>query len=914
MPAGSQIAAHTLTAPNAVRSLRSDARRGLTAAQAAERLARDGPNQLAEAPPTPAWRRFLDQFRELVVWILVVAAAIAGGTGDWTDTLAILAIVLMNAVLGFLQEARAERALAALRQLSAPQAKVVREGTPQWVAARELVCGDLIELEAGDHVPADARLLEAIGLRAQEAALSGESVPVDKDVGVGLDARTALSERRNMVHMGTVIATGKGRAVVAATGMATELGRIAGMLQHSERKPTPLQRRLTELGKVLVFVCLAIVAVIFTIELLRGRPFVEVLLLSVSLAVAAVPEGLAAVVTVALARGLQRMARRNALVRHLPSVETLGSVTVICSDKTGTLTRNEMTVREVLVGAAHYRVSGVGYAPRGHFWRRVPGGSTGVVVAASGSDERVDPHTDGDLLLALEIGARCNNARLSPSGDDDWQVIGDPTEGALLVAALKANLDISPPAHGLLYELPFDSERRAMSVVLRRPDGVAVMYTKGAPEVILARCVAERRGGMVEPLTETRRQAFLAANAAMAAGALRVLAFAYREWPDSGGVPQAEVDLTFVGLVGMIDPPRDAAKAAVATCRAAGIRPVMITGDHVATALAIARELGIATDRLRAVTGAELDGLSDDALAAQVDDIAVYARVAAEHKLRIVRAWKARGEIVAMTGDGVNDAPAVRAADIGIAMGRGTDVTKEASDMVLTDENFASIVSAVEEGRSIFDNIRKFVHYLLSCNAGEILVMFVAALLGWPAPLLPIQILWINLVTDGLPALALGVEPAEPDIMRRPPRPPHEPVITGPHGLRMLAHGVLIAAVTLGGFALALGSEGGTLAQARTVAFCVVAYAQLLYAFACRGERYTALEMGLFSNPYLCGAIAISGLLQLSVVALPFAQPVFRVPVTPSWEWGAVALLALLPLTIVEVAKLLRRGLRRRRS
>lgn len=879
---------------DAARELAVDLAHGLTAQEVAQRREQHGWNALAEAPPVPIWKKLVGQFKELVIWILIVAAIIAGVMGEWGDTAAILAIVLVNGIIGFLQEEKAGRALAALQRLSSPMAKVIRDGTLQSVPAREMVPGDRIELEAGDNIPADARLLSAFSVRVQEAALTGESVPTDKDAACLLNDGAPLGDRRNMVYMGTVTAAGKASAVVVATGMNTELGHIAGLLQRSEPETTPLQRRLAELGKVLVVVCLVIVAIIFALQLVRGGKLLEMLLISVSLAVAAVPEGLPAVVTLTLALGLQRMVKGNALVRKLPSVETLGSVTVICSDKTGTLTRNEMTVREIVTGGERYQVTGAGYAPQGQFLK---------------GDEPINPRDAVDLIQVLTTAARCNNATVSPRGDgiDSWQVIGDPTEGALVVAALKAGIEAHDREHQTLHEIPFDSERKAMSVVVRGPEGTAVMHTKGAPEMILAKCIAERRGGKVEPLTDDRRGQIMQWNSEMAGRALRVLALAYRDHSETQGNKYDESDLIFAGLVGMIDPPREEAKEAVQKCRAAGIRPVMITGDHPATALAIARELHIAEPDGRVVTGQELNDLSDEDLKAQVDQIAVYARVSAEHKLRVVRAWKARGQIVAMTGDGVNDAPAVKAADIGIAMGvTGTDVTKEASDMVLTDDNFASIVNAVEEGRGIFDNIQKFVVYLLSCNAGEVLLMFFAALFGWPVPLLAIQILWINLVTDGLPALALGMEPPERDIMTRQPRPPLEAVITRERGLLILFQGTLIAAVAALGFWIIYQGDETHLARARTMTFCITAFAQLFFAIGCRSQRFTMPELGLFSNPHLLGAIAISGLLHLAVVTLPFAQPAFEATDHPACEWLLVILLSLAPVTIIEVGKLLR--------
>lgn len=881
---------------------------GLTTAEVERRRQQFGSNQLAEAPPVPLWQKLIGQFKELVIWILIVAAIIAGAMGEWDDTAVILAIVLVNGIIGFLQEEKAGRALAALRKLSSPMAKVIRDGVLHLVPASELVPGDRIELEAGDNIPADSRLLTAFSVHIQEAALTGESVPVDKDADVVLTEGVSLGDRRNMVYMGTVIATGKASAIVVATGMDTELGHIAGMLQRSDPEQTPLQRRLSELGKVLVIVCLVIVAVIFAMQMARGGDLLEVLLSSISLAVAAVPEGLPTVVTLTLALGLQRMVKRGALVRKLPSVETLGSVTVICSDKTGTLTRNEMTVREVVTGGKHVQVTGGGYAPHGQFFRSVE--------AESAASDPINPRDDSDLMQALTTAARCNNATVSPRGDDadSWQVIGDPTEGALVVAALKAGIEAHDSEQHILFEIPFDSERKTMSVVLQGADGRRVMHSKGAPEMILARCIAERRDGRVEPLNDEHRRQIMQSNSEMAGRAMRVLGLAYREHPEMPGTEYVEADLIFLGLIGMIDPPREEAKRAVIRCREAGIRPVMITGDHPKTALAIARELHIAGSDDRVLTGQDLNAMSDGELQTQVDQISVYARVSAEHKLRVVKAWKQRGQIVAMTGDGVNDAPAVKAADIGIAMGvTGTDVTKEASDMVLTDDNFASIVNAVEEGRSIFDNIQKFVHFLLACNAGEVLLMFFSALIGWPVPLLAIQILWINLVTDGLPALAIGMEPPERDIMTRSPRPPHESVITRERGMLILSHGTLVAAVAGLGFWLIYQGDTAYLARARTVTFCIMSFSQMFFAIGCRSQRYTMPELGLFTNPHLFGAIAVSCALQLGVVTLPFTQLAFGVSTPHAREWLLIAVLALAPVTVIEVVKLISAAVRKRR-
>jgi len=910
----SRIAWHALSSAEVVRRLETDAAAGLTESQVAARLAELGPNQLQESPPPPWWQKLLRQFQDLVILILLAAAVISGLVGEWADAAAIVAIVLVNGLIGFLQEERARQALAALKQLSAPEARVTRGGETQSLPADQLVPGDRIELEAGDNVPADARLLKSASLRVTESALTGESEPAGKQADAEVAEAAGLGDRMTMVHAGTVVAAGHAVAVVTQTGMQTELGRIASLLSRSEPEMTPLQRRLGELGRLLIIVCLVVVGVIFLLEITRGGSLLDVLMRAVSLAVAAVPEGLPAVVTLVLAIGLQRMVARNALVRRLPSVETLGSVTVICSDKTGTLTRNEMTVRELVTPSGRYAVSGAGYDPHGSF-KRLPddGGETTPVTA------RDDP----DLRRLLAIGLRCNNATIRPTGDGaTWRVVGDPTEGALVVAARKAGLGGDDADEPILLEKPFDSERKLMSVVVRREAGPLV-YTKGAPEVLLGRCVAEQRNGEVVSLTDSRRREILDIAAGMADRALRVLAHAWRELephdnlPATGG-PAAvaatsaadisEAELVFAGLAGMIDPPRDEVRVAVETCRSAGIRPVMITGDHPATAVAIGRELRLVDDADgdRAVTGADLDGLDDDALVEAVGQVAVYARVSAEHKLRVVKAWQRRGEVVAMTGDGVNDAPAVRAADIGIAMGvTGTDVTKEASDMVLTDDNFASIVSAIKEGRGIYDNIQKFIHYLLSCNAGEVILMFVTAAAGWPAPLAAIQILWLNLVTDGLPALALGLEPPERDIMSRAPRPPREPVIPLRRGLLILAHGLLVAAVSISAFWLTWQGEACRESEARTITFCVAAFAQLFFAIGCRSERQTAFALGFFTNPWLLLAILMSGLLQLAVVMLPGVQSVFEIEQALEAEWALVLGLSLVPVTVIELAKLL---------
>ncbi len=903
---------HMVPTPDILKLLTVGPTLGLSTDDVLLRRSEAGPNVLSEAAPVPLWKKLVAQFSDLVNWILIFAALIAGLMGEWLDTFAILAIVLLNGIIGFMQEERAERALASLQKLSSPMAKVLRDGKLQLLPANELVAGDSILLEAGDNVPADCRLLTSYSLQVQEAALTGESVPVDKDANCILQENASLGDRRNMIYMGTVTAAGKATAVVVQTGMKTELGQIAGMLNRSERELTPLQKRLAELGKVLVGTCLLIVVVIFALQVMRGGKVLEVLLVSLSLAVAAVPEGLPAVVTMTLALGLQRMVKRHALVRKLPSVETLGSVTVICSDKTGTLTRNEMTVREIITASQSVRVTGAGYSPHGEFLRI--DNSDGPKDGKPSVETKINAQDDPELLPLLTASARCNNATIhQKDGEGDgWQVIGDPTEGALRVVAMKAGIQADDSNDRILSEIPFDSNRKTMSVVIQSADGRVVMHSKGAPEMILGKCVRERRGDLDVELTAERRREIIKTSSQLASRAYRVLALAYRDQTLAGADINEESGLVFAGLVGMIDPPRDEAREAVKKCRIAGIRAVMITGDHPETALAIARELHIADDQSRVMSGRELDEATTEQLEKDVESISVFARVSAEHKLRIVKALKARGQIVAMTGDGVNDAPAVKAADIGIAMGvTGTDVTKEASDMILMDDNFASIVSAVEEGRGIFDNIRKFIHFLLSCNTSEVLLMFIAALAGWPVPLMAIQILWINLVTDGLPALALGMEPPEKDIMNRPPGPPEQAVLTKQSGLLILCHGLLIAGVTLTGFWLVYEGEETQLAPARTVTFAVAAFSQLCFAFGCRSHRYTMPELGVFSNGWLFGAVAISVLLQLGIMAIPWTQTVFEVATLSSWEWLLILLLSVIPVTVIELLKIVASYLKR---
>lgn len=887
---------HALSTERLEQEIQSDIDTGLTASEAQHRLATVGPNELPEAVPPSPLTIFLSQFTSLIVWVLIGATLISGLLQEWVDAAAILAIVVLNALLGFVQEFRAERSLAALKHLSVATARVIRDETLQILPARQLVPGDLIQVEAGDRIPADSRLVSVSGLQTLEASLTGESTPVAKMADPLSQTEVPLGDRRNMLFMGTIVVSGKGRALVTTTSLQTELGKIAALMQHeaqAEQEETPLQRRLDQLGHTLLWLSLGIVMVVFLLGLLRGIPTVTMFLTAVSLAVAAIPEGLPAVVTITLALGVTRMVRRHALIRQLPAVETLGSTTVICSDKTGTLTKNEMTVTTLYQGGEIYTVSGKGYSFAGNIlWQ-------GTVVT---------PLIDPGLSALLRAGMLCNGAEVRMK-DFDWEVLGDPTEGALLVAGAKAGLAKKEleQASPRLAEVPFDSERKKMTIVRQNTSG-PMAYVKGAPDVLLRDCTTWlTREGHIEPLNETDRAAILATNQRFASEALRVLGVARRPLtyiPDAYRAVDLERELTFLGLVGMKDPIRPEAKAAVDVCRTAGIRTVMITGDHKDTAVAIASELGIMESGRQALSGEELNHLSDPELHKQVQATAVYARVSAEHKLRVVRAWKQHGAVVAMTGDGVNDAPALKAADIGVAMGvTGTDVTKEAADMVVTDDNFASIAAAVEEGRGIYANIRKAVHYLLSCNLSEILLMLFATLLALPLPLLPMQILWINLVTDGLPALALAVDPKDPDLMLQPPRAPKEPFLTKQRFLLMLGQGLFLALITLGAFAYCLYSMDLNLDRARTLTFTIMVLTQLVHALNCRHDRHSVFTIGLWSNKPLLWAIAGSVLLQVAIVTIPQAQLIFRVAPFDPTHWLLALGLGILPLLAMEAWK-----------
>jgi len=882
-----------LSVEAALAALDSDIDAGLSAQEAQKRLAAFGPNQLTEKKAVSPWTIFFEQFQDFIIWVLIGAALVSGFLKEWVDALAIIAIVIVNAILGFIQEYRAERSLAALKKLSSPNSKVFRDGQRAIVPSSQLVAGDLVEIEAGDNVPADSRVVwHSSNFTVQEASLTGESTPVAK-TGIALEEREIpLADRANMVYMGTFVSSGKAKVLVTDTGMRTELGKIAGMVQDIGSETTPLQKKLEEFGKWIVYLCFILVGIVFLLEWMRGSKLIEVFMTAVSLAVAAIPEGLPAVVTIALALGVHRMVKRNAIIRKLPSVETLGCATVICSDKTGTLTKNEMTVQAVYASGRLYKVKGIGYEPKGEF-------------TLDGKSIRPEEHPD--LNKALSCGILCNAAQLVQSGEA-YKIVGDPTEGAILTAAAKAGIWKEDEEERFVFidEIPFDSERKKMTMV-RRHKNELFAFVKGAPDVLLNNCAFVFDKGASRALTSDDRKHILEANNSLADQAMRVLGIAYRPLNSTCEKFEAESvekDLIFAGLVAMIDPPRPEVKLAIQECKSAGIRTVMITGDHKNTAVAIARDLGFFGEDSLALTGEELDKLSDDEFYGLVERIPVYARVSPEHKLRIVRTWRKHKEVVAMTGDGVNDAPAVKEADIGVAMGiTGTDVTKEVSDMVITDDNFASIVAAVEEGRGIYDNIKKFIHYLLSCNAGEILVMFTSSLVGLPVPLLPIQILWVNLVTDGLPALALGVDPVDPHIMERPPRSPHESVVTRKRAILMLSQGAFIAFCSLLAFVFVLFVEQAGIGRARTAAFIVLACSQLFHSFNCRNLDISLFKIGVFSNTKLVLACGVSFSLQMAVVYVPFLQRVFKTEALGLFDWVMVILISSFPLWAMETVK-----------
>ncbi|OGB90705.1 ATPase [candidate division WOR-1 bacterium RIFCSPHIGHO2_01_FULL_53_15] len=831
----------------------STSKTGLASAEAEKRLQEYGPNELTEKKKKTALAMFLDQFKDFMIMVLIAAALISGFIGELTDTLAIIVIVVINAVIGFIQEYRAEKAMAALKKMAAPAATVLRDGHPATLPASQLVPGDVVLLETGRVVPADLRLFEAARLQAEEAALTGESVPVEKQTGVLHDEHLPIGDRKNLAYKGTFVTYGRGAGVVVTTGMETELGQIAAMLQEEEEVKTPLQKRLAKFGQVLTYAVFAICGVVFGVGILRGEPPILMLLTAISLAVAAIPEALPAVVTISLALGAKKLIQQNALIRKLPAVETLGSVTYICSDKTGTLTLNKMTVEETFI---------------------------------------LGQGTDRQFLTALALN---NDAQEDAAGN----IIGDPTEAALLRFAKdkgfdKRSLEKDLPREA---EIPFDADRKCMTTFHKSPGGKYVSFTKGAIDILLDRAVA------VDSADISR------VNERMSSDGLRVLGIAMREWeslPADLSPEKIEIDLAILGLVGLMDPPREEAKEAVGLCQSAGIRPVMITGDHPITARAIAQRLGIIDDDVKAIiTGRELEKLSLSEFEERVEYIRVYARVAPDQKLKIVKALQDKGQFVAMTGDGVNDAPALKRADIGIAMGiTGTDVAKEASHMILLDDNFATIVKAVKEGRRIFDNIRKFIKYTMTSNSGEIWTIFLAPFLGLPIPLLPIHILWINLVTDGLPGLALAAERSEPGIMSRPPRHPRENIFAHGLGIHIIWVGLLMGFASLLTQAWAI-KAGHTHWQ--TMVFTVLCLSQMGHVLAIRSEKQSLFKIGLFSNLYLFGALLLTFGLQMATIYVPFLNPIFKTEALSPDELLIALGLSSVVFVAVEIEKFFKR-------
>lgn len=869
---------------------------GLSEPEAKSRLEEYGLNRLEKKKRITPFQIFINQFKSFLIWILLAAVLLSVLIGyisknpeDYIDAGVILAIVIINALLGFFQEYRAEKAMDALQKMAAPRAKIIRDGQKKVISSEEVVPGDIILLETGDSVPADARIIELFNLKVDEATLTGESSPVTK-ILEKIGKVMPVAERKNLVFSGTIVTHGKAHAVVYATGMQTEFGKIAAMVQEEGDKETPLQKKLGKVGKLLGILMIAISALVFALGAIRGTEILTMILTAVSLAVAAVPEGLPAVVTITLAIGLTIMARSNAVVRKLSAVETLGSTTVICSDKTGTLTKNEMTVRLLSVGGKKIKVGGSGYEPLGEL----------------GPEQRLTPADETYLDLLMKAAVLCNNAELTEGVK--WGIFGDPTEGALLVLARKAGYKQEEVAAQFerVYEIEFTSERKMMSTIHKRDSKDLIVFAKGAPETLLDKCTLVFDEGKVKRLTPQLKKKILELTKDMAADALRVLGFAYREFSPKGKYEdgQAEHELVFIGLAGMIDPPREGVLEAVKLCKSAGIRPIMITGDHKLTAEAIAKEIGVAEIPMKALTGEELDKIGDAELEKEIAQVSVYARVSPEHKVRILDALKRRGEIVAMTGDGVNDAPAIKKSDIGIAMGiTGTDVAKEASDMVLQDDNFATIVKAVEQGRGIFNNIRKFVLYLLSSNIGEIITIFLAVLIGWPLPLVAVQILWVNLLTDGLPAVALSVDPFDSEIMRRPPRSPGEPVINRAMWIDVTLIGAIIGLGTLGAFYLTMPAG---IEVARTVAFATLVMFQMFNVYNIRLQAKSVFSAQSLKNPYLHLSVLISILLLLLVVYIAPMQRIFETTAIDSVHWAYVLAISAVVLVVTEIKKALK--------
>ena len=879
---------HVLTVEESFRALDTSPR-GLTTAEAIRRLAAIGPNELEAPERTSPWALLAAQFRNVLIVILLIAVALSAALGHGIEAVIIGVIVVFAALLGFIQEYRAERAMEAIREMAAPTARVLRDGDESVVGAREVVPGDVVVLQVGDRIPADLRIIEAVNLQADEAPLTGESVPVEKQADPIADPDIAVADRRDMAYSGTVVTYGRGRGAVTATGMRTEFGKIARMIETVEVEKTPLQENLDRVGKVLAVIALVVVGFIVALGVLRGQDLLEMFLFGIALAVAVVPEALPAVVTISLAMGVRRIVRRNALVRRLPAVETLGSTSVICTDKTGTLTRNEMTVREVFAAGASVTLIGSGYEPGGEVT------VDGIAVEAP------DPVVD-----LLRTAALASDATLVRDADSRWVIRGDPTEGALVVAAAKLGmnkLDLEAE-YPRTAEVPFSSERKRMTTLHETPGGTTAC-SKGATEVVLDACTTVLEYGGIAPLDATVREEILARTETMANEGIRVLGVASKRDTE---LTTAEQNMTFLGLVGLVDPPRAEAAASVTDCRSAGIEVVMITGDHPVTATAVAQELGIPASEGRVITGRELERMTEDELARDVADLKVYARVSPADKLRVVTAWQGRGAVVAMTGDGVNDAPALKKSDIGVAMGiTGTDVSREAAEMILLDDNFASIVAAVEEGRWIFGNIKKYLMYLLSSNVGEILLMAAAVVAGMPLPLSAVQILYVNLATDGLPALALSVDPPEPDLMRRPPRDPRRGIFTRPVVTLMSVGGVWSGIVNLGVFA-ATRAMGGTVEEAMAHTFVSLVLIQFFKAYNYRSDRRSVLDHP-FANRWLNLAVFWELLLLAAIIYVPFLQDAFGTFAFSAAEWLVLLGVAASVVPVLEAAKwMVRRG------
>ena len=884
-----------VSSKDALEHFSSDMDNGLSNSQVNANLEKYGKNELQEQKKRSFLSKLKDQFSDFLVVILIIAAGISYAIGEKPDAVVILIIVLLNAFLSMYQEGKAEKGLESLKQMSSPTAKVIRNGKIESINSSDIVPGDVVLLEAGDIVPADIRLIDSSSLKIDESSLTGESVPVEKDTSVIADEDISIGDKHNICFMNTIVTYGRGKGVVVATGHETEIGKIATQIQTFDQEVTPLQKRLNLLGKTLGITTIIICIAVFVLGLLQGREMLDMFMVAISLAVAAIPEGLPAIVTIVLALGMNRMVERHAIVKKLLAVETLGSTTVICSDKTGTLTQNEMTVTKIYSGGVHLDVEGLGYTPKGRFF------------LDSNKEFNVDKNPDVKTLL--DIAALCNDSSLVLE-EDQYQIIGDPTEGALMTLAGKNNISKEEinAKYKRIEEIPFDSERKMMTTFHENyKDGKVISFTKGAPDIILDRCKFILINGRIENLTDEYKEEVLKYNSSFSRNALRVLAYAYKEHdllPDTSNVEDIEDNLVFVGLTGMIDPARKEAKEAIKKCDTAGIKTIMITGDYKETAFAIAKDLGIAHSEDQVLMGKDLNKLSDDELKEAVKNTRVFARVSPEHKVKIVSALKANGHIVAMTGDGVNDAPALKHADIGISMGiTGTDVAKNTAEMILTDDNFASIVSAVEEGRIIYDNIIKFVLFLLSCNIAEILIVTVSILLNLPVPLIAIQLLWLNLVTDSFPALALGVEKGDPDIMQRPPRDPNEPLITKKFIKSIIIQSVSIATAALLVYIYSLKTYDD-LIMSRAMVFTTLIMSELLRAYSSRSQEYSVFELGVFTNRSLVYGTSFSFLLLLLVLYVPFLQPIFDTVPLNLKQWGIVLAASLIPLLVGELIKI----------